>query len=616
VTEQQFESWVERLTQQAQRRPFLFRLQVLGLVAIGLVYVGILALLALIASVGMAALVIIKPILFFKLAKLAWVPVVFAWSVLRALWVRLPEPSGRRLLPAEAPELFAELRRVRAVVSGPMPDRVLITDDYNASVLQWPRLGVFGWDRNYLILGLPLMTMLSAEQLGAVIAHEFGHLGAGDSRITRRVYRMRRIWGQLQDQFKSRGSFLVRRFFDWYGPRFNAYTLVLARRQEYAADEASALYAGRDAAASALVLAAIGTRYQEDTVWQPIWRRLPEDTEPTATPFTELLRGGGRSGDWQDGEQQLQQALQRRTDWSDTHPALVDRLAGIGARPAVPPPAGTSAAEVFLGALAPKLAQELDGLWQRHVDGDWRRRHQELRAEREELAALRAKTPPLDRDGSWRLAWLTESVDGADAALPLYEAHRTEYPDAYAAIYAIGRIMLARRDEAGLALLDQAIAGDGALTKPAAEAAHRYLKAAGRHEDAKHYETLWLERDRLEAEADAERAQFTPKDRYIAHPLGDELRAALRQRLSAVKTLAGAWLLAKQVRHFPEQPALLMFVKAPWWRFVKASKLRSQVEAALPEALAGRVTLAVYNRDLKALFKAVKRVQGGRVDRV
>ena len=42
--------------------------------------------------------------------------------------------------------------------------------------LQLPRLGIFGWYRNYLIIGMPLMKSLTCEQFKAVLAHEFGHL--------------------------------------------------------------------------------------------------------------------------------------------------------------------------------------------------------------------------------------------------------------------------------------------------------------------------------------------------------------------------------------------------------------------------------------------------------
>jgi hypothetical protein len=39
--------------------------------------------------------------------------------------------------------------------------RVGQIDDFNAAVVQAPRLGLFGWYRNYLLIGLPLAKALT-----------------------------------------------------------------------------------------------------------------------------------------------------------------------------------------------------------------------------------------------------------------------------------------------------------------------------------------------------------------------------------------------------------------------------------------------------------------------
>lgn len=59
----------------------------------------------------------------------------------------------------------------------------------------------------------------------------------------------------------------------------------------------------------------------------------------------------------------MKRELARRTDWSDTHPALSDRLAAIGQTARVPANGGPSAAQAFLGTLAQTLAGELDARW-------------------------------------------------------------------------------------------------------------------------------------------------------------------------------------------------------------------------------------------------------------
>jgi len=73
----------------------------------------------------------------------------------------------------------------------------LITDDFNAAVVQIPRLGLLGWYRNTLLIGLPLMKALTRQQLAAVLAHEFGHLAGGHGRLGNWVYRLRFGWARL-----------------------------------------------------------------------------------------------------------------------------------------------------------------------------------------------------------------------------------------------------------------------------------------------------------------------------------------------------------------------------------------------------------------------------------
>src|SRR5262249_40789957 len=76
-------------------------------------------------------------------------------AVLRGLWVTIEPPQGFEVHRSHAPELFAMLDGLSAELRAPRFHRVLLTGEYNASVVQVPRLGAFGWQRNFLILGLP-----------------------------------------------------------------------------------------------------------------------------------------------------------------------------------------------------------------------------------------------------------------------------------------------------------------------------------------------------------------------------------------------------------------------------------------------------------------------------
>ncbi|WP_293369419.1 M48 family metallopeptidase [Nevskia sp.] len=614
MTEQGFTELVQRLTARAQRQPQRFRLEVFALAAVGYLYVLLLVLGALLVSAVLVVICFVQPILLVKLLKIIWLPIWFAWSVLKSIWVRFDPPQGRPLSKAEAPALFAEIDRIRAAIPGPKPHQVLVTDDYNAAVAEHARLGALGWWRNYLILGLPMMSAMSPDQFRAVLAHEFGHFGAGDSRMTGRIYRMRVLWGRLQQQFSERGGFFFKRFFAWFGPKFNAYSFVLARAQEYAADAASARLVGADPAAQALVIAQIGHDYQESQVWKPVWQRVPHDPEPTARPFAQLLEGGHRYGDWSDAEARLQRAMQHRTNWSDTHPALNDRLAALGKTAAVPPAAGQSAAAMFLGPTAEVLAKEFDDRWRAGVAQPWRERHEQRQQERRELITLDEKAAGdtgLDTGESWRQAVLTETVHDSATALPRFQAFAEAHPDIAEARYAIGQILLRQGDESGIAIIDTVMQQDPNAIKPGAVLIHEFLMERGRVAEAKPYIDAWQARDELEQRAAAERAEFSPKDHYLSPDIDDAQQTRLREACAGLGWLAKVWLVRKQVDVFPEQPAYLLLAKPRWYKRIK----RAQAEAELRQALdlADTLTVALHSGDLKSLFKRATKAEGSEI---
>ena len=96
----------------------------------------------------------------------------------------LARPSRRRdpipLDPRAEPMLMAFIHAICRQVRAPMPRRVHVDCDVNASA-GFMRRGVAGVLSNDLVLtiGLPLAAGLTVRQLGGVLAHEFGHFAQG-----------------------------------------------------------------------------------------------------------------------------------------------------------------------------------------------------------------------------------------------------------------------------------------------------------------------------------------------------------------------------------------------------------------------------------------------------
>jgi len=177
MTHEEFDQLVWRVEAGIGRDSQALHRRVVWLAVLG--YAGLLVPLWLVLVIGLAF--IVPGILWPKDAVVllvigSFVLAAGGWATGRVLWIRLPPPEGRVVSRAEAPILHATLDGLRYRLRSALFHRVVIVPDCNAAVVRRPRLGVFGWHQNYLLLGLPLLEGLSKEELTAVLAHECAHL--------------------------------------------------------------------------------------------------------------------------------------------------------------------------------------------------------------------------------------------------------------------------------------------------------------------------------------------------------------------------------------------------------------------------------------------------------
>ena len=132
---------VERLERSAAQSPgaYRFKLALLAIAGYGVLAVALVVALALSVGLGVA-LLLTKSVWAIKLIKLVWIPLLLAWLILKALWVKIPEPEGRRLRPGEAPALEREVERLRREAGAPPLAGIIIDTDLNAAAASVPRL--------------------------------------------------------------------------------------------------------------------------------------------------------------------------------------------------------------------------------------------------------------------------------------------------------------------------------------------------------------------------------------------------------------------------------------------------------------------------------------------
>ena len=231
ITQEQFDTLVGKMEDFSKSNPGNYRLRVALFALLGYAYI-FLILLGLLAFVGLIVLFIVwSRHISGRIIQLIILLLIPAWVTMRSLWVTFLPPQGLRLSRHQFPHLFALLDELTTKLQAPKFHNILLNQELNAAVVQVPRLGIFGWQENYLLLGLPLMQSLSLEQLKAVLAHELGHLSGNHSRFQRWIYRVRNTWMQIYERLHQNdqhgASILFNRFLDWYWPSFNAYSFVL-----------------------------------------------------------------------------------------------------------------------------------------------------------------------------------------------------------------------------------------------------------------------------------------------------------------------------------------------------------------------------------------------------
>ena len=590
MTDEKFETLIRRLERYAKAQPRAYQVHVGALAALGYLYLFsvILLLVGLIVALvgggiglvvyvathpgsGYAAVGALKLLIPLGIGLAALIGVVF-----RSFQVHFPTPEGYAIQRSQAPKLFAALDEICTTLKAPALHHVLITDDYNASIFQHPRLGLFGGYVNYLMLGLPYMEATSPAQYRSILAHEIGHLSGNHSRFGGYVYRVQATWRQMLTTLAEQGHggvSLFLPFFRWYTPYFAAYSFVLRRGNEYVADQCAAQIAGAETAAQALVVATLQGRAYQQEFWGKLLEQAKTQPRMPETLYSSLqaafTKPSGKAEQW------YEEALEERTDLADTHPSLVDRLASLGYRMVpggpldlpkpplpLPPPVTETAASFYLGPLVAQIVPPLNARWRENVADAWVKTNQEARKDQQKLDDLEAKVVEgtISLDEAWERAALTADLSGREEALPLVYEFLKASPDHVAANFLFGKTLLERKDARGLPYLKKAMAGEPEALGPGSEAIYWYLRGQGRSREAAPYRERARNHEREWQAGQAERESVSPDDKFLYHGLSAEQVAGLRQQLGPIQQVWRVYLVRKQVRHFPEKPLYVLGV--------------------------------------------------------
>ncbi len=491
------------------------------------------------------------------------------WSSLRSLWCRLDPPVGETLTAAEAPELFAMLERIRQKIKGPPIHHVRLDGNFNASISQLPRWGLFGGAVNHLTIGLPLLLSVDKPRFLAVMAHEYGHLRGEHGQFAAWIYRTRLSWMKLAHHMRrDEGPMAVatQAFLHWYFPRFLARTFALARQDEFEADRIAGKLLGREVAAAALTEIAIKSQWMSEQFWPRHWASAADHTQAPG-PFTAMRKLLGLPPDADFARHTLRQTLKQISDVDDTHPVLRDRLEALDVKADLPS-WSTRPALDMLGASAAKWLHHFDAQWCRDNASEWRLHHSYLNRVRARRDALTASVARNNADEMAELGHLHQRLGALERARSSYEKALQLTPGHAAGLRGLVQCLDDGDHDLRMDSLNQLFEMSQAqrwwACRMAVQALEKRVAAGGPH-DAE----LKLWRARLKQAGEAENRALeeiteTPFFHAITqHDLNEFELGEFLADLARCKPVWRAWLVNKTLKEFAYRRCYLLFLELP-----------------------------------------------------
>jgi len=621
MNHEEFVMKVERLEVDAKAKPEAYKFKVFLLALLGYAYPG-LVIVILLALAGLLIYLVTTTGMSGSIAtivvKLVFPLMVFIYLILRSFWIKIPHPTGIQLDHKQAGPLFESVSQFQEKLKGPRVHSILLTGDLNASVVQIHRLGLLGWQKNYLIVGLPLLQSLSPQEFYGVLAHEFGHLAGAHSRFGAWIYRMREAWNRLAESLEQQqhwGTFIFSRFLKAYVPFFNAYAFVLARQQEYEADRNAAILAGSRNMADSLIRVSISRYFLELVFWPSVYKTANKQADPPASPFTETQEALSTPIGAEEIRQWLDRSMKEKTGYSDTHPSLSDRLNALGEEPRLPSLPAETAADHYLGEHVSELTAILNQSWRENILFAWRDRYQQAQEADRRLSEIEKKSEnwPLTIEERWEMASLIEEFRDSETALPIYQEVLAADAKHAAANFAVGRLILEKMEASGVGLIENAMRLDQQYVIPGCELICQFLTEQGNEQEAKKYFVQALHQAENYQAAQNERARIGFEDSYLPPDLNAEVLNSIRDQIAIHQEIDKAYLIRKAVKLMPEIPLYILgfTVNVTWYKY-RSDSANSELCAQIAQKIVfpGDLYVVSVDGENKKLRKIMERIEG------
>ncbi|MEZ6123859.1 MAG: M48 family metallopeptidase [Planctomycetaceae bacterium] len=486
-------------------------------------------------------------------------------------------PTGRKLEADEAPDLHRLIELLRTDLDVPAISSVLLTDDYNAAVVQHPRLGIFGWPKQWLILGVPLLLSMSTQEAASVIAHEFGHLSRRHGQDGNRIYRMHRSWEQLfatlqnnrRHGFVRFTAAILIRFLNWYWPRFHARAFLQSRQQEFQADRIAADSTNSEFAASALWRIECTSQLLNQEFWKSVWDLTESQPEPPADLCARLRKAFQHAPESAGAKRWCEISLKRVSGNEDTHPSMSERIRALDIDPqqlalnGFPPAPLQTAADRLLGTDCAVMEEYVSSHWRNSVMVIWQDRHRRVTAIRRLSRPNEAadQYPSMTAAELWDQTRRIADVQGLEAAEPELRLVLARQPDHVGATFALGQLRMIQGHPDGEDILAHVVSlQNREWTQPAGQALEQHFAATGRKDQARAVRLQLDAFEKARKEAEKERSAVTRSDHFLDHGLSESELSVVKAGLKKAEHCQDAWLARKELKHFAHEALFVLAV--------------------------------------------------------
>ncbi len=469
--------------------------------------------------------------------------------ILKMIFQKPPVPDGVLATQERFPALLDLLESAKRATNGPKIHKVILNMDYNAGVLQIPRISMFfGGTRNYLTIGVPLMASLTKEEFQSVLHHEFGHLSKEHSKFHQRVYKAAMIWEFMGEL----GWFLLLLFYPFvniYSPLIYCYIAVYQRGDEYEADSVSSAASGSAVCASALYKIHIYGALFGEKIIHDEFQAITDGRLSSEGLLNRISKSLSIPLNSDKLKKYKDQAVATTTAPEDTHPSMMERLQALGIKdiPGLQTTEGLSAFEsLFPEPLRNDLGSELEAKWSKDNSEVLEISKEDLKSARETLERLEGKSESKWTEDDYLEFAIAKSTIGSEKeSLIAYKSALEKFPKNCFAMMNYGAALLVAEDESGLDWLKKAMRTP-AVAPFAAEIAVGYLYSLGKDEEADKLIAEIENRTKEIEKAYETRNKFTHKESYKTHDLSaDTIRAMIEALGKNRKKITVAYLVRR-----------------------------------------------------------------------